>query len=96
MTAFNVVRFRVKPGMDAEFIEAHRALDWPGLKRANIIMTGARSYCLIAEWADGDAIAAARPDMIRTLDSFRHTLESLGEGRGVTDAVSGPVTLAAK
>jgi hypothetical protein len=34
--------------------------------------------------------------MIATLDSFRDTLDALGEGRGVTDAVSGPVALAMK
>jgi hypothetical protein len=32
--------------------------------------------------------------MIATLGSFRDTLEDLGEGRGVTDAVSGPVVMA--
>jgi hypothetical protein len=31
--------------------------------------------------------------MIATLDSFRDTLEELGNGMGVTDAVSGPVVL---
>ena len=31
--------------------------------------------------------------MIATLSSFRDTLEELGEGRGVTDAVSGPVVM---
>jgi hypothetical protein len=31
--------------------------------------------------------------MIATLNSFRGTLEDLGGGLGVTDAVSGPVVL---
>jgi hypothetical protein len=34
--------------------------------------------------------------MIRTLDSFRDTLEELGDGHGVTDPVSGPVVLSLK
>jgi hypothetical protein len=34
--------------------------------------------------------------MIATLDSFRHTLEDLGGGLGVTDPVSGPVVLELK
>ena len=95
MTAFNVVRFRVKPGHDQEFLDAHKtiAADWPGLRRVHIIKTGERSYCIIAEWPDMDAIAKARPQMIRTLDRFRHTLEDLGGGLGVTDPVSGPVVL---
>ena len=98
MTAFNAVRFRVKPGKDEAFIEAHRRAErnWAGMRRANIIKTGERSYCIIAEWWDMDALAAARPQMIATLDSFRDTLEDLGGGLGVTDPVSGPVVLELK
>jgi hypothetical protein len=98
MTAFNAVRFRVKPGRDQEFLDAHSkvAADWPGLRSVNIIKTGDRSYCIIAEWTDMDSLAKARPNMIATLDSFRHTLEDLGNGLGFTDPVSGPVVLALK
>jgi hypothetical protein len=96
MTAFNAVRFRVKPGREQEFLDAHRPVDWPGLRSANIIETGDGGYCIIAEWEDAQALADARPDMIATLDRFRDTLEDLGDGRGVTDAVSGPVVLAVK
>jgi heme-degrading monooxygenase HmoA len=98
MTAFNAVRFRVKPGKDQEFLDAHKkvAADWPGLRRVNMVKTGERSYCIIAEWSDMDALAGARPQMIATLDSFRHTLEDLGGGLGVTDPVSGPVVLELK
>ena len=98
MTAFNAVRFRVKPGKDEAFIEAHLRAErnWAGMRRANIIKTGERSYCIIAEWSDMDALAAARPQMIATLDSFRDTLEDLGGGLGVTDPVSGPVVLELK
>jgi hypothetical protein len=42
-----------------------------------------------------DSMAAARPHMIATLDSFRDTLEELSEGN-VTDPVSGPVVLELK
>ena len=41
-------------------------------------------------------MAAARPSMIATLDSFRDILEDLGGGLGVTDAVSGPVVMPLK
>ena len=61
-----------------------------------MITTGERSYCIIAEWNDVDALASARPNMIKTLNSFRDTLEDLGGGLGVTDAVAGPVVLALK
>ena len=92
MTAFNAVRFRVKPGREQEFLEAHKKVDrnWPGLRHANIISTGEKTYCIIAEWDDMDSLAAARPDMIATLDTFRDTLE------GDTDPVSGPVVLELK
>ena len=98
MTAFNAVRFRVKPGCDQEFLDAHKkvATDWPGLKRVNMIKATDGAYCIIAEWTDMDSLAKARPNMIATLDSFRHTLEDLGGGLGVTDPISGPVVLELK
>lgn len=95
MTAFNVVRFRVKPGREQEFLDAHRdvAADWPGVRSVNIVSTGERSYCLIAEWPDMETVAKARPQMLATLQTFRETLEDLGNGLGVTDAISGAVVL---
>lgn len=95
MPFFNVVRFRVKAGEDERFLDAHRhgKANWPGLVRGEIIRTGDGAYCLIGEWADQAALAGARSEMIATLNSFRATLEDLGGGRGVTDAVSGPVVL---
>ena len=94
MTAFNVVRFKVKSGMEEAFLDAHRNVAWPGLNHANMIKTGDQRYCLVAEWESAEALAAARPHMIATLNSFRETLDDLGGGLGVTDAVSGPVVLA--
>jgi quinol monooxygenase YgiN len=98
MTAFNAVRFKVKSGREQEFLDAHKKVqaNWPGLKHANMIKTGDRTFCIIAEWTDMDALANARPNMIATLDSFRDTLEDLGGGLGLTDPVSGPVVLALK
>lgn len=96
MTAFNAVRFRVKPGRDQEFLDAHRkvAADWPGMRAANLIQTGEHSYCIIGEWESMDALVAARPSMIATLDSFRDTLEPTPAGP--TDPVSGPVVVQLK
>lgn len=98
MAVFSTVRFQVKPGRDQDFLDAHKAVarDWPGLVRANMIKTGDRRYCLVAEWPDMDALAKARPGMIATLNSFRDTLEDLGGGLGVTDPAAGPVVLALK
>jgi len=98
MTAFNAVRFKVKPGREQEFLDAHKAIEanWPGLEHVNMIKTGDRSFCIIAQWTDMGALANARPHMIASLNSFRDTLEDLGGGLGVTDPVSGPVVLALK
>lgn len=91
MTAFNVVRFRVKAGREEEFLDAHRngRAKWPGLLAGHLFRSGERSYCLIGEWADAAAIGGARAEMIATLNGFRDTLEDLGGGHGVTDAISG-------
>ena len=98
MTAFNAVRFRVKPGRDQDFLDAHGRVErnWPGLRHANIVKTGDRTYCIVAEWDGMESLANARPHMIATLDSFRDTLEDLGGWLGVTDPVSGPVVLPLK
>ena len=98
MTAFNAVRFKVKPGQEQAFLDAHRKINpaWSGMRHANMIKTGDRTYCIIAEWDSMDALAKARPEMIKTLDSFRSMLEDLGGGVGVTDPVSGPVVLTLK
>ncbi|MFO1208128.1 MAG: antibiotic biosynthesis monooxygenase [Amaricoccus sp.] len=96
MTAYNVVRMRVKPGKNDEYIAAHKALGreaFPGMRSFSIIKTGERDYCLIGEWDSMDAIVAARPAMIATLDTARTLLEDLGGGLGVTDPVSGEVVL---
>ena len=98
MTAFNCVRFKVKPGREDAFVDAHRNIgaDWAGLLHVNLIKTGERTYAIVGEWADVEAMAAARTSMIAALDSFRDTLEDLGGGLGVTDPISGPVVLAIK
>jgi antibiotic biosynthesis monooxygenase (ABM) superfamily enzyme len=98
MTAYNVVRFKVKPGREQEFLEAHRHLerDFPGLRRGGLIKTGDRAYCLVAEWDGMASIASARPAMIANLDRFRDTLEDLGNGLGLTDPVSGEVVVELK
>ena len=98
MAAFNAVRFRVKAGRDQEFLDAHKNVgeDWPGVRHVNIIKTGDDGYCLIAEWPDKETLDNALPHMVATLNTFRHTLEDLQNGKGVTDPVAGPVVLALK
>lgn len=95
MAAFNVVRFRVRPGREEEFIEAHRRAEagFPGFRRGALIETGERSFCFVGEWDSREACLAAEPAMVALLDGFRDTLEDLGGGLGVTDPVSGEVVV---
>ena len=91
--AYNVVRFRVKPGKEEEFIEAHRRVEalMPGGRKFVVIKTGDRTFAVIGEWDSFESLVAARPKMIPILDTFRHILEDLGGGLGVTDPISGEV-----
>lgn len=91
MTAFNVVRFRVKPGSEERFIEEHRKLRSPfkGFLGGSLVRTGEQTFCLIGEWRNFQSIVSARPEMIAILDRLRDMLEDLGGGLGVTDPVSG-------
>ncbi len=93
MTAFNVVRFRVKPGQEQAFIDFHRKVRpaFKGFLGGSIIKTGERTYCLVGEWRNFKSIVNARPTMIGLLDHTRDMLEDLGGGLGVTDPVSGDV-----
>jgi hypothetical protein len=77
MSVFNVVKFRVKPGQEIQFLDAHREgkANWPGLVRGSMIKTGDRTYCLIGEWADTNALSEVRGGMIESLGTFREILE---------------------
>jgi hypothetical protein len=98
MTAYNTVRFRVKPGSEQAFIDAHKNASraFQGFRGGALVKTGDRTFCVIAEWASMQKLAAARPQMIGLLDSFRDHLEDLGGGLGVTDPVSGEVVVSLK
>jgi hypothetical protein len=91
MSAFNVVRFRVKPGNEQRFIDAHRDMkpDLKGFLGASLIRTGDRTFCLVGEWRGFQSIVKARPTMIGMLDTVRGLLEDLGGDLGVTDPVAG-------
>jgi len=95
MTAYNVVRFRVKPGRDREFVDLHRnaPVNFKGWRNGALVKTGDQTYCFVGEWDNFDNIVSARPGMIGMLDSFRDMLEDLGNGLGVTDPISGETVL---
>jgi len=95
MTAYNIVRMRVKPESLDAFLTHYRErpLDMPGLKSLKVVRTGERDFCVIGEWTGMDALASARPRMIANLDEHRGKLEDLGGGLGVTDPVSGEAVI---
>jgi hypothetical protein len=91
MTAFNVVRMRVKPGREAEFLAHNRRPGHEvraGLRRAWLVRTAPQCYAFIGEWESPEAIVAARPEMLADLDLLRPMLAELAPG-SVTDAISG-------
>ena len=98
MGAYNVVRFRVKPGCEQRFIDAHKKARpaFKGFRGGALVKTGERDFCFIGEWSGFQKIAAARPIMIGLLDGMREYLEDLGNGLGVTDPVSGEVVVTLK
>jgi hypothetical protein len=91
MTAFNVVRFRVKPGNEQDFVEAHRRMqpELKGFLGGSLVRTGDNTFCMVGEWRNFQSIVNARPIMISMLDRVRGMLEELGSELGVTDPVSG-------
>ena len=94
MAAFNVVRFRVKPGNEQRFIEFHRTMRDPKLKGflgGALIKTGDQTFCMVGQWRGFQNIVAARPQMIGLLDGVRDLLDDMGGGLGLTDPVSGEV-----
>ena len=63
MTAFNIVRFRAKPGREEAVVEFHRRAGphFKGFVRGSLVKTGERTYCIVGEWDSYDSIVAARP-----------------------------------
>ena len=98
MTAFNIVRFRVKPGREQEFIDLHKKMkpDIAGMRRLSLVKTGDRTFCFVGEWNKFDDIVAARGQMGGILGGMRDMLEDLGSGLGVTDPVSGEAVVEIK
>jgi hypothetical protein len=94
MTAYNIVRFKVKPGQNQKFIDGHKKLPkLAGMLEGALVQTGDSTFCLVGKWKDFASIAKARPQMIGILDGYRSILEDLGGGLGLTDPVSGEVVV---
>ena len=90
MSAFNVVRYQVKSGMDEKFLDVHRQakFSFPGFRRGHLIKTGEQTYCFIGEWDSASAAVGSESGMVEILDQFSDTLEELDSGKK-TDPVFG-------
>lgn len=96
MSAFNIVRMKVKPGHEDAYLDFHRSRslsEMKGMKSIHVVRTGDRQYHVVGEWESMEALAAARPQMIAILDAFRDRLEDLGGDLGVTEPFSGEAVI---
>jgi len=93
MKAFNVVRFRPKPGQEEEFERRFKELDreFDGLIKFSLVKGENGTYFSVGEWKDFASVVGAKEQMVANLDHFRNTLIDNGEGKGGTDPVSGTV-----
>jgi hypothetical protein len=91
MAGFNIVHYKIKQGMDDEFLKAHAWMSPlpSGFKRGNLIKTGDHQYCLVGEWDSSQDAHNANPQMIGMLNRFREYLADQGPDIGVTNAFSG-------
>jgi hypothetical protein len=93
MEACNIVRMRVRPEFEAEFLAE---LDNPcrdfetGLCHAFLLQTGERTYCLVAQWDSTAALEDGEAQILRSLDQMRHMLEDL-DAHGAVGPFSGRV-----
>jgi hypothetical protein len=93
MTAFNIVKMKVKPEFQTEFekmqLDIAERTAPTGLRSMHVVKIGEGHYCFLGEWDRFDDLVAARPEMIADLDRFRHMLADQGDGMGPTDPASG-------
>jgi hypothetical protein len=90
MVAFNLVRARVLPDREAEFLQAN---DDPGqgvgdgLRCMSLVRTDEHSYVFVGEWDSLDALAAARPALGRWIEGMRPMLEAWSDGADLSGRV---------
>ena len=88
------VRCQVRGGQEEAFKEAVRKFDvlqYPGCLSHQVIDAGNGRFQSNVVWENEGAIAAARPELIKFLDTMRAMLSELSPELGVTDPISGPI-----
>ena len=86
------VRVQVKTGQEDASLEAVKKFDvsqYPGCVSHQVIDAGNGRFQTYVVWENEDAIAAARPNLIKFLDTMRPTLAEISPELGVTDPISG-------
>ena len=82
-----VVRFKVRSAQTAEFVSTcSNGSTAPARISLRLIQTGDCLFCGVSEWASEDAIAAARPDLIKFLDTIRPMLEEISPVQSLKSA----------
>jgi hypothetical protein len=90
MMAVNLVRARVRPEREAEFLEAN---DDPGhevghgLRCMSLVRTDEHCYCFVGEWDSLAALEAAQPVLGQWLERMRPMLEDWSEDAEVSGRV---------
>ena len=88
----NVVRFKVKNGMQPKFEDIFKKSDkWPGMPLHILVKTCDQNYVGYGLWESEEKMRLAMPEMISLLDKTRDLLEELSPELGVTDPVSSTV-----
>ena len=88
------VRFKVKTGQEDAFQEAVMKFDasqHSGCISHQVIDAGNGRFQSNVVWENEDAIAAARPNLIKFLDTMRPMLAEISPELGVTDPISGTI-----
>ena len=89
----NVVRFQVKEGFDADFIDAmENGPEFLGQEYSFVVNTGANEYVAIGIWQSEEFLINARTEMIAFLATIRDLLLEMPEA-GVPDLRSGPIVV---
>ena len=95
MTKFaSSVRAKVRDGNKAAFTDALKTFDmkdYPGALSHQIIDIGDGRFQTTIVWENEDALVAARSNLIKYLDQWRHLLEEISPELGVTDPISGRI-----
>jgi len=90
MTAYGIVRTRVKAGREQELFDLIRQTPKnKGLRRNVFVGLGGNRYCGLLDWESYQDLVKGRVEGRKVMDAIRHLLVDMGGELGVTYAVSG-------